>query len=191
MDEPGGGPMKIYTKTGDSGETGLFRGPRTRKDAARIEAYGTVDELNAVLGVVRTEPLPADVDSLLGRIQHHLFDLGAELATPDAAAQGMAMISDAHIQTLEGAIDRHDAALPALSTFILPGGTRVAADLHLARTVCRRAERRVVTLVTTERGRISPALVIYLNRLSDLLFVLARVVNAVAGCPDVSWSKDA
>lgn len=183
--------MKIYTKTGDSGETGLFRGPRVRKDAARIEAYGTVDELNAVLGVVRTESLPAEIDSLLGRIQHHLFDLGAELATPDAAAQGMAMISEAHIRTLEDAIDHHEATLAPLTTFILPGGTRAAADLHLARTVCRRAERRLVTLTAAEGDGISPSPVVYLNRLSDLLFVLARAVNAAAGTHDVSWNKDA
>jgi cob(I)alamin adenosyltransferase len=183
--------MKIYTKTGDSGETGLFRGPRVRKDATRIEAFGAVDELNAALGVVRTEPLPEEVDALLGKIQHHLFDLGAELATPDAAAQGMAMISDAHIQTLEAAIDRHEATLPPLTVFILPGGTRAAADLHLARTICRRAERRVVTLTGTEHGEISASLVVYLNRLSDLLFVLARAANAAAGRADVSWNKEA
>jgi cob(I)alamin adenosyltransferase len=183
--------MKIYTKTGDSGETGLFRGPRVRKDAARIEAYGTVDELNAVLGVVRTANLPGEIDLLLGRIQHHLFDLGAELATPDAAAQGMAMISEAHIRSLEDAIDHHEAQLPPLRTFILPGGTPAAAEMHLARTICRRAERRLVTLAAIEAEQISPSLVVYLNRLSDLLFVLARAVNAAAGCHDVSWDKEA
>jgi cob(I)alamin adenosyltransferase len=181
--------MKIYTKTGDDGETGLYRGPRVRKDAIRIEAYGTVDELNAVLGVVRTETLPEDVDTLLGRIQHHLFDLGAELATPNAAAQGMAMIGATHIEILEHAIDHYEERLPPLTSFILPGGSRAAADLHLGRTICRRAERRLVTLTVTEE--ISPSLVIYLNRLSDLLFVLARAVNVAAGKPDVSWNKEA
>src|SRR5690242_1194331 len=137
--------MKIYTKTGDDGETGLFGGPRVRKNCPRIEAYGTVDELNAVVGLVRTEGPPADIDELLARIQNELFDLGAQLATPEPAKFGIAGATEAHVAALEGAIDRYEAELEPLRQFILPGGTAAAAALHLARTVCRRAERLVVT----------------------------------------------
>lgn len=179
--------MKIYTKTGDTGETGLFGGPRVRKDAARIEAYGTVDELNAVLGLARAEALPAEIDQLAARIQNELFDLGAELATPDPHAKNMAILNAESIAALEAAIDRHEAQLEPLRQFILPGGTRGAALLHLARTVCRRAERRLVTLAAAEA--IAPTLLVYLNRLSDLLFVLARFVNHSAGRADVPWQK--
>jgi cob(I)alamin adenosyltransferase len=179
--------MKIYTKTGDEGETGLFGGPRVRKDAPRIEAYGAVDELNAVLGLVRAEPLPADIDALLATIQNELFDLGAELATPDPAKMGVGALGPSQIAKLEAAIDRHEALLPPLKQFVLPGGSRAAAALHVGRTVCRRAERRAITLASVER--ISPQLIVYLNRLSDLLFVLARAVNHAAGLPDVPWQK--
>ncbi|HVU87437.1 MAG TPA: cob(I)yrinic acid a,c-diamide adenosyltransferase [Pirellulales bacterium] len=179
--------MKIYTKTGDTGETGLFGGPRVPKDAPRIEAYGTVDELNAVLGLARAEALPSDIDLLVARIQNELFDLGAELATPDPQAKSMAMLNAGSIAALEQAIDRHEAQLAPLRQFILPGGTRAAALLHLARTVCRRAERRLVTLAATEQ--IGPTLLVYLNRLSDLLFVLARATNQSAGRADVPWQK--
>lgn len=179
--------MKIYTKTGDDGDTGLFGGPRVRKDAPRIEAYGTVDELNAVLGLARAEGLPADVDGLLARIQNELFDLGAELATPEPERLGDLRLGPADIAGLEAAIDRHEADLAPLKTFILPGGTRAAASLHLARTVCRRAERRVVSLAADEP--VSRHLVVYLNRLSDLLFVLARTANRAAGGADIPWSK--
>jgi cob(I)alamin adenosyltransferase len=181
--------MKIYTKTGDTGDTGLFGGPRVRKDASRIEAYGTVDELNAVLGLARTEALPAEIDLLVARIQNELFDLGAELATPDPQAKNMATLNANNIAALEAAIDRHEAQLAPLRQFILPGGTRGAALLHLARTVCRRAERRLVTLAASET--ITPTLLVYLNRLSDLLFVLARSVNQSAGQADVPWQKSA
>lgn len=179
--------MKIYTKTGDAGETGLFGGPRVRKDSPRIEAYGTVDELNAVLGLARCGPLPGEIDALLARVQHELFDLGAELATPEPARLGTATLGPAHVAALEAAIDHHEAALEPLSEFILPGGTRPAAELHLARTVCRRAERRLVALWASER--ISGQLIVYLNRLGDLLFVLARAANRAAGRPDVPWHK--
>ena len=139
--------MKIYTKTGDRGDTGLFGGPRVDKDDARIEAYGTVDELNSVLGMVRaTSGLPADIDALANRIQNELFALGAQLATPDPAAHHTAMIGAAQITALEAAIDHYEAGLEPLAQFILPGGTVAAAALHFARTVCRRAERRVVAL---------------------------------------------
>jgi cob(I)alamin adenosyltransferase len=178
--------MKIYTKTGDQGDTGLFGGPRVRKDAPRIEAYGTVDELNAVLGVVRLASLPTDIDALLERIQNELFDLGAELATPDPAKLGLYQLGNDQITVLEQAIDRYEAQLQPLKQFILPGGQAGAAYLHLARTVCRRAERRLITLMATEK--IGEPLLIYLNRLSDLLFVLARAVNRAAGEPDVPWT---
>jgi cob(I)alamin adenosyltransferase len=181
--------MKIYTKTGDRGETGLFGGPRVSKDAPRIEAYGTVDELNSVLGVVRAEGVGHAIDALLARIQNELFALGAQLATPDPAAHQTALIGPAQIEVLEAAIDHHEQGLEPLKQFILPGGTRAAAQLHLARTVCRRAERRLVTLVHQSAEPIAPDLVIYLNRLSDLLFVLARAVNHAAGHPDVHWQK--
>ena len=181
--------MKIYTKTGDAGQTGLFGGPRVAKDDPRIEAYGAVDELNAAIGLARAESLPADIDALLARIQSELFDLGAELATPDPAKHGMAVLGLPHFEALEQAIDRHEAGLPPLKEFILPGGSRGAAALHLARTICRRAERRLVTLVDVSAEPVSPNLVIYLNRLGDLLFVLTRATNAAAGVADVPWRK--
>lgn len=189
--------MKIYTKTGDEGETGLYGGPRVRKDHLRIEAFGAVDELNALLGLARCEPLDGnsaenscgnssgEIDALLARIQSELFDLGAELATPDPQRRGTKLITAEHVARLEAAIDECDARLPPLKAFILPGGVRAAALLHVARTVCRRAERRVVSLAAIES--VSPDLVVYLNRLSDLLFVLARLVNQTAGRPDVLW----
>lgn len=181
--------MKIYTKTGDDGTTGLFGGPRLRKDAPRIEAYGTVDELNAVLGLARAEQPPLEIDNLLAEIQHELFGLGAELATPQAAAKGVPTITQQHVAALEAAIDWHDGPLPPLKQFILPGGTRAAALLHVARTVCRRAERCAVTLAADANEPISQQTIIYLNRLSDLLFVLARAANAAAGVPDVPWDQ--
>jgi cob(I)alamin adenosyltransferase len=181
--------MKIYTKTGDRGETGLFGGPRVPKDAPRIEAYGTVDELNSILGVARAQLSAGEVDILLNGIQNELFALGAQLATPDPAAHQMTLVGPAQIAALEAAIDHFEAELEPLKQFILPGGVPAAAQLHLARTVCRRAERRLVTLVRDSREPISGNLVVYLNRLSDLLFVLARAVNHTAGSADVPWQK--
>ena len=180
--------MKIYTKTGDRGETGLIGGVRISKDAPRIEAYGTVDELNAVVGMIRAETPPAEIDEVLARIQNALFDLGAELATVSGTAKRTSSIHPPQITELEQAIDAAEVRLPPLAQFILPGGTRLAAVLHLARTVCRRAERRVVTL-TTAGETVSSEAIIYLNRLSDLLFVWARLANAVAGQQDVAWKK--
>lgn len=181
--------MKIYTKTGDRGDTGLFGGGRVAKSHPRVEAYGDVDELNAVLGFVRaTEPLPR-IDSILAPIQQDLFAIGALLATPDRDKMRQhlekANVDDARIAELERAIDDGDAELEPLRSFILPGGTQKAAALHVARTVCRRAERRVVELGSdTELPQL---VVIYLNRLSDLLFTLARVANRVAGTDEVTW----
>lgn len=181
--------MKIYTKTGDDGATGLFGGPRVSKDDARIEAYGAVDELNALLGLVRAEGPTSPINSVLGRVQHELFAVGAELATPDPDKHSMRLIGPDHIAALEEAIDRQEAYLAPLSQFVLPGGTKVASLLHVARCVCRRAERRLVTLAHQQPERSFSTTLVYLNRLSDLLFVLARVANAVAGVPDVPWAK--
>jgi cob(I)alamin adenosyltransferase len=183
--------MKIYTKTGDDGETGLFAGPRVQKDDLRIEAYGAVDELNSVLGMARAEQPPVDIDQLLASIQNELFAVGAELATPDPAKHGTDLIGDAHIAALEAAIDRYETGLEPLKQFILPGGTKAAAALHLARSVCRRAERRVVTLFDEPDAHVSERMIRYLNRLSDLLFVLSRAANSAAGCADVAWQKPA
>jgi cob(I)alamin adenosyltransferase len=181
--------MKIYTKTGDDGTTGLFGGPRVRKDSPRLEAFGTVDELNAVLGFARAVPLPLDIDPLVARVQNELFDVGAELASPSPGAMGTDTIGPSHIALLEAEIDHYDAGLPPLTAFILPGGTTGAATLHLARTVCRRAERRVLRLGDEPQEKISPHIVVYLNRLSDWLFVLARAANSQANVADVLWVK--
>ena len=185
--------MKIYTKAGDSGETGLFGGSRVAKDDARVEAYGTVDELNCALGAARAA-LPPDspLDPLLARLQSELFDLGAELATPPARLDSklgakVPLATDARIAALEAEIDRMEEELSPLKTFILPGGTPAAAALHLARGVCRRAERRTVTLAHLDAVAVRPEALRYLNRLSDLLFVLARYANHTAGLPDVPW----
>jgi cob(I)alamin adenosyltransferase len=182
----------IYTRTGDEGETGLFGGGRVRKDNLRIEALGAVDELNAALGVVRMElgrcgRAPADLDAVLAGVQHRLFDIGAELATPNAAERGTELVSDGQVAAVEQAIDRYDAALEPLREFILPGGVPAAAQLHWARCVCRRAERQVVALGSREtiRGEVLR----YLNRLSDFLFVAARAVNWANGAADVTWQR--
>jgi cob(I)alamin adenosyltransferase len=181
--------MKIYTKTGDAGDTGLFGGGRVPKHHPRVEAYGDVDELNAVLGVVRAAgPLPR-IDDVLVPIQRDLFAIGALLATPDTEKMKQhlekAQIDDRRIADLERAIDDGDDELEPLRSFIVPGGTPKAAALHVARTVCRRAERRVVEL--GEITELPPLVVIYLNRLSDLLFTLARVANKRAGGGEVTW----
>jgi cob(I)alamin adenosyltransferase len=183
--------MKIYTKTGDAGETGLFGGARVSKDDPRVEAYGDVDELNSVLGVVRStgalgSPLGAPFDDRLAAIQSRLFDVGAELANGKKGKDlGIPLVTEDDVVELEQTIDLADAELPALRTFVLPGGTALAAHLHVARTVCRRAERRVITLMRAEEVR--PEVLRYLNRLSDLLFTLARLANARAEHADVPW----
>jgi cob(I)alamin adenosyltransferase len=173
---------KITTRTGDRGETGLGDGSRVPKDSARIHALGDVDELNSTLGVLLTEPLPEDVRTVLVEVQHDLFDLGSELAVP-----GYDALTESRIARLESQIGHYNAGLEPLKEFILPGGTRAAALAHLARTVCRRAERAVVRLGTES---ITPRTPIYLNRLSDLLFILGRVINRAAGSGDVLWHKD-
>ncbi|MGB0758124.1 MAG: cob(I)yrinic acid a,c-diamide adenosyltransferase [Rubripirellula sp.] len=181
--------MKIYTRTGDTGSTGLFGGPRVAKDDDRIEAYGTVDELNAAIGTARSADLGDVVDSQLEKTQHALFAIGAELATPEPDDHSMRIISSAHISQLEQWIDEHEGGLEPLQQFILPAGDAGATHLHLARAICRRAERRVVTLVRRHETSISEELIIYLNRLSDLLFVLTRSVNQLRGVEDVQWVK--
>jgi cob(I)alamin adenosyltransferase len=181
--------MKIYTRTGDSGDTGLFGGPRVGKDTPRIEAYGAIDELNGALGLVRAEGLPEAVDPLLERVQHELFDVGAELATRDPVARGTRTIGPQHVQAIEAEIDRYESGLEPLKTFTLPAGSRAAAGLYFARAVCRRAERRLVAAMRQGEEELSVVLLAYLNRLGDLLFVLGRFVNARAGRPDVPWRE--
>ncbi len=179
--------MKIYTKTGDGGETGLFDGTRVSKADPRVDAYGDVDELNAWLGLIRAAGPPVDIDDLLVRIQKDLFALGAMLADPAhriADRVNKARLTDADVARLEQAIDLYESGLPPLRRFILAGGSNAGAMLHLARTVCRRAERRIVALGPTGPD---PTPVIYINRLSDLLFVLARHVNHQAGAPETEW----
>lgn len=177
---------RIYTKSGDAGETGLGDGSRVRKDSPRVAAYGTVDELNSVLGLLLTQvPSSSDHHALLRSIQNDLFDVGADLCLPQSPDQKSALrIQPAHVTALEQAIDRLNEKLQPLNSFVLPGGTAAAAGCHFARTVCRRAERDVVTLM--EKETINPQNLIYLNRLSDLLFVLARVMNN-NGKDDVLW----
>ena len=180
--------MKIYTKTGDDGTTGLFGGGRISKDAVRLESYGTVDELNSVLGLVRCHNADKEIDSMLHHIQNDLFNLGADLATPMSVRnKSVVRIQSKETRVLENWIDRMEAGLPALTNFILPGGTPAAAYLHLARSVCRRAERLVVKLSREEK--ISKAVIVYLNRLSDLLFVLARWANHKGGQEEIKWMK--
>ena len=181
--------MKIYTKTGDKGDTGLFGGGRVPKDDIRVEAYGDVDELNAVLGMARCIEMMPRIDEVLVPIQRDLFAIGALLATPDREKMAMhlekARIDEGRIAELERAIDDGELELEPLRAFIIPGGTPKAAALHVARTVCRRAERHVVRL---QREVELPALaIIYLNRLSDLLFTLARLANRRAGAGEVTW----
>lgn len=182
-------PMpKIYTKTGDDGTTGLFGGRRVSKDDLRIDTYGTVDELNALLGIARAQGPVADLDTLLQRLQEELFILGADLATPlDEKNLSIPRIDAAKTAELEQLIDREEKALEPLRFFILPGGHPCAAHLHHARTVCRRAERLAVRLASREP--LNPAIVPYLNRLSDLLFVLARAANRAAGRAEIRWQS--
>jgi cob(I)alamin adenosyltransferase len=178
--------MKIYTRTGDEGTTGLFGGERVRKDALRVEAYGTVDECNAAIGTARAHALDPALDALLHDIQNQLFVVGGDLATP-GPSDYVPRTTQPMVDWCETQIDALEAGLPALRRFILPGGTPAAAGLHLARTVCRRAERLCVALHADEP--LTTPVLQYLNRLSDLLFVLARAANARAGRSDVFWEK--
>jgi cob(I)alamin adenosyltransferase len=178
--------VKLYTRTGDAGETSYFDGTRVRKDDARLDAYGEIDELNAWIGLVRASRLDGDLDEALARIQRDLFALGAQLADPGeklAARVTKAVIADADVERLESLIDALDAQVPPLRRFILSGGTPAGAALHVARTVCRRAERRMVALPPP----VDAVLLRYVNRLSDLLFVAARVVNQRAGAAEEEW----
>ena len=184
--------MKIYTRRGDAGQTDLFGGERVGKDALRVAAYGDVDELNASLGAAIAAGSDPALAASLARIQSALFDLGASLATPEPAHRrkaGIACVGAADIDALEALIDRLEAGLVPLSTFILPGGSPSAAAFHVARTVCRRAERTVVHLAAMPGESVDPDATRYLNRLSDLLFVVARHENARQGVADVAWSR--
>lgn len=174
---------KIYTRTGDDGTTGLTDGSRVAKDDARIEAIGTVDELNSSVGLLLCESLPDTIRDCLTAIQHRLFDIGGELSIP-----GYSMLDEEHVTRLESILDALNGGLPALKEFILPGGTRAAAQCHMARAICRRAERRVCSLGAATA--INPASARYLNRLSDLLFVISRHLNHEAGRPDVFWEHE-
>lgn len=179
-------PSRIYTRTGDDGSTGLFGGGRVLKDNARIRAYGTVDELNACLGQCAAyldEEVP--IRSLLVRLQSELFMVGADLATPTESRASVPRLSPADVQRLEDCIDSYETDLLPLTNFILPGGSRVASWLHLARTVCRRAEREIVA--ARQADTLNVHVLEYINRMSDLLFVLARWVNHVEKVPDVEW----
>mgnify|MGYP001582762114 CR=1 FL=1 len=181
---------KIYTRTGDKGETGLFGGPRVRKSDPRIEAYGAVDELNASLGRAGTLIREEDLSASVRRIQNDLFDIGAFLAAPNPSrleGRGTSSIRQEDVDRLEQAIDRYDRELPPLRNFVLPGGSELASLFHQARTVCRRAEREIVRLA--ESQAVDPLILAYVNRLSDLLFILARWANIKEGIAETAWEK--
>jgi cob(I)alamin adenosyltransferase len=171
---------RIVTRTGDDGTTGLGDGTRTRKDAARIQAMGDIDELNSCLGLVLAQDVPAELREVLAAVQNDLFDLGGEVCIP-----GRVAMQDAHVERLDGHVARLNATLPALREFVLPGGTHAAAAAHLSRTICRRAERSLVALAAVEP--VAPNALRYLNRLSDLLFVIARTLNRAAGQAETVW----
>jgi cob(I)alamin adenosyltransferase len=180
--------MKIYTKTGDKGETGLFKGPRVPKHDFRVEAYGNVDELNAILGVLLSQIQDPSTRSLVETIQHELFEIGADLATPVQENDDPRMrITEEFTNRLEKAIDSVEERVPELAYFILPGGCPSGAMLHLARTICRRAERSISQLQASDK--INPEIIRYINRLSDLLFTLARAENQLAGKPEIPWQR--
>jgi len=181
--------MRIYTKTGDDGTTGLFGGGRVSKAALRVAAYGTVDELNAVLGWARVVSTPGPTDTILAAAQEACFRVGAFVAAMAGKRPAIAALEEVDVAALEGAIDTAESGLPALTSFILPGGTEQAARLHMARTVCRRAERMLVAL--SDEAQVDAVLVRWLNRLSDLLFVLARRANHDVGVADVPWTPRA
>ena len=185
--EGSGWAVRIYTKTGDDGSTGLLGSGRVAKDDPRVDVYGTVDELNATLGVARAQGLDPHADSLVAALQDELFLLGSALADPAPQGPFHRAVTPEHVARLESAIDRLEEELKPLTQFILPGGAPPAAQLHLARTVCRRAERLAVHLARQPDQDVPREILVYLNRLSDLLFVLARAVNRRAGLGDVTW----
>ena len=182
--------MKIYTRKGDAGETSIWAGRRLRKDQARVEAIGSVDECNAAVGLALASGPPAPIDEVLASVQASLLVVGSELMAPQQAGSGSSVprLDAADVTALETVIDSLQAGLPDLRNFILPGGTSAAAHLHFARAVCRRAERRVTTLRAAEE--VSPMVAAYLNRLGDLLFVAARAVNSAADVEDVTWTSE-
>ncbi|MGP0064360.1 MAG: cob(I)yrinic acid a,c-diamide adenosyltransferase [Isosphaeraceae bacterium] len=179
--------MRIYTKTGDDGFTGLLGPGRVPKDTLRVEAYGTVDELNASLGVARAHGLDPRADRLVAQLQDELFVVGSALADPTTEGPFHKAVTSQHVVRLESAIDEMEEELAPLTQFILPGGAMAAAQIHLARTVCRRAERLTVALSRQPHEAVPRDLIVYLNRMSDLLFVLARAVNHRAGMADILW----
>jgi cob(I)alamin adenosyltransferase len=182
--------IKIYTKTGDDGTTGLIGGSRVKKYDSRLEAYGTVDELNASIGVLRSAELPENVIEILNQIQNKLFNIGSLLASDDkgAAFTTNLAITEENIKVLEDAIDEYQNQLPELTHFILPGGNFASAHCHVARTVCRRAERQILEFA--EHSKVQPEIIIYINRLSDFFFVLSRKLGFDAGIEEVKWMKD-
>lgn len=182
--------MKIYTKTGDDGTTGLIGGSRVKKYDSRLEAYGTVDELNASIGVLCSAGLPEDVVKILNQIQNKLFNIGSLLASDEkgAAFTASLAITGQHIKVLEDAIDEYQHELPELTHFILPGGNFATAQCHVVRTVCRRAERRILEF--SELSAVKPEIVIYINRLSDFFFVLSRKLGFDNGMEELAWKKD-
>lgn len=182
--------MKIYTKTGDDGTTGLVGGSRVKKYDLRLEAYGTIDELNATIGVLLSSELPENVAETLYKIQNKLFNIGSLLASDEkgeAFTASLSITAD-NINDLEVAIDEYQSKLPELSHFVLPGGNFSAAQCHVARTVCRRAERRILQFA--EHSKVSAEMIIYINRLSDFFFVLARKLSSDSGVEEVAWKKD-
>ena len=181
---------KIYTKTGDDGTTGLVGGTRVKKNDPRLEAYGTVDELNAVVGVVRSFPIPDEYKAMLEEVQNRLFNIGSRLASDekgDAITSGLS-VSEQHLQFLETCIDKMEEDLPELTYFILPGGDMASAQCHVARTVCRRAERRILEF--SDQAQVQPGIIRYMNRLSDFLFVLSRKLAVIGGVQEKRWKQE-
>jgi cob(I)alamin adenosyltransferase len=185
-----GSKFKIYTKTGDDGTTGLVGGTRVKKQDARLEAYGTVDELNAAIGVVRSFPMPEDLKAMLEEIQNRLFNIGSRLASDEKGdvITSRLSVTEANLEFLEKNIDLMEQELPELTQFILPGGEMASAQCHVARTVCRRAERRILEF--SEQGRVEPEIIRYMNRLSDFLFVLSRKLSFIGGVEEKRWKQD-
>jgi len=185
-----GSKFKIYTRTGDDGTTGLVGGTRVKKQDARLEAYGTVDELNAAIGVVRSFSIPDVLKNILGEIQNKLFNIGSRLASDEKGEviTSRLSVTEANLEYLEKNIDMLEEELPELTQFILPGGDMASAQCHVARTVCRRAERRILEF--SEQGKVEPEIIRYMNRLSDFLFVLSRKLSSIGGVEEKPWKQD-